>query len=97
MRITPEAMLGASGWRHAAVARGVGCGAGFAQVRAAWLERAGPVGEACTVNTGTERIAGTFVGLDPGGALLLRDRQGQRRTVTFGDVTLAAAASGEAG
>ena len=56
----------------------------------AWLERAGPVGEACTANTGAERIAGTFLGLDAGGALLLRDREGRQRTVTFGDVTLGA-------
>ena len=39
-------------------------GAGFARVRAAWLERAGPVGEICTVNTGTEQIAGAFRRID---------------------------------
>ena len=72
-------------------------GVGFERVRQAWLERAGPAGEACTANMGTEQIAGTFIGLDPGGALLMRDRQGQRRTVTFGDVAIAAATSGEAG
>jgi BirA family transcriptional regulator, biotin operon repressor / biotin---[acetyl-CoA-carboxylase] ligase len=72
-------------------------GAGFAQVREAWLAHAGPAGEACTASTGTEQIAGTFLGLDPGGALVLRDGQGQRRTVTFGDVALAAAAAGDMG
>jgi BirA family biotin operon repressor/biotin-[acetyl-CoA-carboxylase] ligase len=64
-------------------------GAGFARVRAAWLERAGPVGEAATVDTGAERIAGTFLDLDSDGALLLRDAHGLQRRVTYGDVTLA--------
>ena len=64
-------------------------GAGFARVRAAWLERAGPIGEAAEVNTGTERIRGTFLGLAPDGALLLRDVHGLQRTITYGDVTIA--------
>jgi BirA family biotin operon repressor/biotin-[acetyl-CoA-carboxylase] ligase len=64
-------------------------GAGLARVRAAWLERAGPPGEPCTVHAGDERVEGTFAGLDADGALLLRDRQGRERTVTFGDVILA--------
>jgi len=63
-------------------------GTGFAQVRAAWLERAGPIGEATTVDTGTERIGGTFLGLDADGALLLRDTHGRQRKVSYGDVTL---------
>ena len=72
------------------------CGKGFARVRAAWLERAGPVGESCSVNTGAERIEGTFVGLDPGGALLMQDREGRQRSITFGDVMLATADAGDA-
>jgi len=60
-------------------------------VRAAWLERAGPIGEHCTVNAGGAPIDGTFAGLDAQGALLLRDGRGRQRTVTFGDVTLAPA------
>ena len=88
--VTPEAMLQAlapamQGWLD--VWQG---GAGFAGVRAAWLERAGPVGEAATVDTGAERIAGTFLDLDADGALLLRDAHGLQRKVTYGDVTLAA-------
>lgn len=65
------------------------CGAGFARVRAAWLERAGPPGEPCTVHAGGERLEGTFAGLDGEGALLLRNGSGSERTVTFGDVILA--------
>ena len=45
-----------------------------------------------TVDTGRERIAGTFLDLDDGGALLMRDAQGLQRKLTFGDVTLAHAA-----
>lgn len=67
------------------------CGAGFAAVRAAWLERAGPIGESCSVNAGDGSVDGTFAGLDAGGALIVRDRSGRERTVTFGDVTLAPA------
>ena len=36
------------------------------------------MGESITVDTGRERIAGTFLGLDDGGALALRDAQGLR-------------------
>lgn len=63
-------------------------GAGFAATRAAWLERAGSAGEACSVNMGGEVIAGAFAGLDDSGALLVDDDTGSRRTVTFGDVSL---------
>ena len=56
-----------------------------------------PVGENLTVDTGRERIAGTFLGLDDGGALLMRDAQGQPRKLTFGDVTLAHAAAKDRG
>jgi len=94
VQVAPEAMLGflASAMQHWLDVWD--CGAGFALVRAAWLERAGPVGESCSVNTGTERISGKFLDLDPHGALLLRDGEGQQRTVSFGDVTLAPPASG---
>lgn len=72
------------------------CGRGFDGVREAWLARAGAVGERCTVDTGRERIAGTFADLDAEGALVISDGHGQRRTVTFGDVTLDAAAPQDA-
>ena len=66
------------------------CGRGFAAVRAAWLgHRGGVAGENLTVDTGRERIAGTFLDLDASGALLMRDVLGQERKLTFGDVTLA--------
>ena len=92
VRVTPEAMLGILAQ---AIQRWLGvwdCGRGFAAVRAAWLARAGPVGESLSVDTGRERIAGTFLDLDAGGALVMRDALGQERKLTFGDVTLAHAA-----
>jgi BirA family transcriptional regulator, biotin operon repressor / biotin---[acetyl-CoA-carboxylase] ligase len=95
--ITPDEMLGAL---DGAVRRWLGVwdgGKGFARVREAWLRRAGPVGEDCIASAGTERITGAFLGIDQSGALLLRDRQGRQRTVTFGDVALAATAVGEPG
>ncbi len=64
-------------------------GAGFAAVRRAWLDRGGDPGEALTVNTGTETVAGRFGGLDADGALLLCDADGRERRFSFGDVTLA--------
>ena len=63
---------------------------GFAAVRAAWLERAFPVGESMTVHAGDERAAGHFAGLDAEGSLLLRDEAGTLRRFTFGDVALSA-------
>jgi BirA family biotin operon repressor/biotin-[acetyl-CoA-carboxylase] ligase len=87
--VTPDAMLGVLA---KAMQRWLGvwdCGRGFAAVRAAWLTHGGAVGESLTVDTGRERIAGTFLDLDPGGALVMRDALGLERKLTFGDVTLA--------
>lgn len=63
-------------------------GRGFAAIREAWLNRALPIGERLTINTGQDRVLGTFAGLDPDGALLL-DVDGSARRFTFGDVSLA--------
>ena len=68
-------------------------GAGFGAIRQAWLGRAGPLGEACSVNTGAERLEGKFLGLDPAGALLMQDEEGRQRSIGFGDVTLVRAAA----
>jgi BirA family biotin operon repressor/biotin-[acetyl-CoA-carboxylase] ligase len=87
-RIAPEAMLEIL---DEAMQRWLGIwdnGRGFHSIRQGWLEGAGPVGEMCTVDTGRERIAGTFADLDPTGALIICDNHGRRRTVTFGDVAL---------
>lgn len=68
-------------------------GAGFSHVRGAWLARGGRVGESIMVDTGTEKIAGTFLDLDADGALIVRDNRGMQRRLTFGDVTLSASSS----
>lgn len=61
----------------------------FATVRAAWMQRAMPIGTVMTVDTVQTRVRGRFAGLDPSGALLLACEDGAQRTFTFGDVTLA--------
>lgn len=65
-------------------------GAHFDAVCAAWLQRAGPIGEPITVHAGSGIIAGTFAGLAPDGALLVQDRNGTVTRVTAGDVSLSA-------
>jgi BirA family biotin operon repressor/biotin-[acetyl-CoA-carboxylase] ligase len=95
-RIAPEAMLACLNKTMQRWLAAWDGGRDFHSVRQAWLERAGPVGEMCTVDTGRERIEGAFAGLDADGALMISDRHGQRRTVTFGDVALAGPAHPEA-
>ena len=58
--------------------------AGFAPVRAAWLERAVGLGGAVQVRLADETLSGTFAALDEQGALVL---DGGRR-ISAGDVTL---------
>ena len=90
--LTSEAMLAAL---DAAMHRWLGVwqgGAGFGQIRNAWLARTGAAGEHLSVNAGAERIEGTFHGIDDGGALLLRLADGSLRRLTYGDVSLAGAA-----
>lgn len=65
-------------------------GAGFAQVREAWLQRAGAIGEALSVNAAQGAVHGRFAGLDDSGALLVDDAEGRRKAFSFGDVTLTA-------
>lgn len=65
-------------------------GTGFAAVRAAWLERAGPIGEALSVNTAQGPVTGSFAGLSDDGALLVEAADGRQLSFSFGDVTLAA-------
>lgn len=63
-------------------------GSGFAAIRTAWLDRAGPEGEAMTVQGTDNPISGRFAGLDDDGALLIEMEGGERRRCTYGDVTL---------
>ena len=53
-----------------------------------WLARAHPLGTPLSVNATDARVAGTFDGIDPGGALRLRLADGSVRVMHAGDVTL---------
>lgn len=64
-------------------------GAGFHDIRSAWIERAGQIGERLTVNGGFGPIEGHYIGIDEDGALLLRNSDGLVRRLTYGDVSLA--------
>lgn len=70
-------------------------GRGFSAIRQAWLERAGPEGEAITVNTADGRLSGNYRGLAPSGAMLA-EISGTVREIGYGDVALGAAAEAEA-
>ncbi|RIA56121.1 biotin--[acetyl-CoA-carboxylase] ligase [Dichotomicrobium thermohalophilum] len=66
-------------------------GAGFGQIREAWLSHAVPLGAPISVTLGGEKIAGRFGGLDETGALRLR-KNGAERIITAGDVAIGWAA-----
>jgi BirA family biotin operon repressor/biotin-[acetyl-CoA-carboxylase] ligase len=61
-------------------------GAGFAAIRAAWLARAGGIGEAIRVNLPDRSIYGRFADLDEAGRLVLLRPDGRRETISAGDV-----------
>jgi BirA family biotin operon repressor/biotin-[acetyl-CoA-carboxylase] ligase len=64
-------------------------GAGFAEVRSAWLARAGEAGEPLVVHSNDGTVEGRFAGIDADGALIIAGTDGRERRFTFGDVTLA--------
>jgi len=64
-------------------------GRNFAAIRQAWMARAGAIGEAITINTGSGPVSGTYQGLSDSGALIA-EVGGRRDFITFGDVLLAA-------
>jgi BirA family biotin operon repressor/biotin-[acetyl-CoA-carboxylase] ligase len=59
---------------------------GFEPVRRAWLERAAGMGQTMSVRLFDKQVSGIFVGIDPGGALLLDTDMG-RRSVAAGEVS----------
>ena len=61
-------------------------GEGFAPVRAAWLERAGGLGQNIEAHIGTEVVTGRFSGLDERGALMLDCQDGRRRVIPAGEI-----------
>jgi BirA family biotin operon repressor/biotin-[acetyl-CoA-carboxylase] ligase len=71
-------------------------GRGFPAVRAAWLERGGPLGEPITINAGPTMVSGTYQGLSESGALLA-DVEGTLEAFNFGDVALGTGRDAETG
>ena len=61
-------------------------GDNFAGVRAAWLERAGGIGEKARVDRNGERLEGLFRGIDAQGRMLLERLGGIVETIEAGDV-----------
>ncbi|GBQ10780.1 biotin--acetyl-CoA-carboxylase ligase [Swaminathania salitolerans LMG 21291] len=61
---------------------------GFEPLRAAWLERAHPLGTRLAVQRGDNYIEGFFAGLDASGRLLLQTDQGDLQAFLSGDILL---------
>lgn len=64
-------------------------GAGFAEVRDAWLSRAAGLGSEIAAARGADRIAGVFAGLDSEGRLLLETDSGLQ-VIDAGEINFAA-------
>ncbi|MBS0234015.1 MAG: biotin--[acetyl-CoA-carboxylase] ligase [Proteobacteria bacterium] len=62
-------------------------GSDFSEIRTAWLERAGHIGEPIMINTAGGSIRATYQGLTETGALLA-DVDGFLKEFNYGDVTL---------
>lgn len=85
--VTPEQVLASLADQcDAWIARWDG-GRGFDHIRDAWMQRAGRIGEAITIQTASGPVTGTYQGLAPSGALLA-EVAGQIETITYGDVAL---------
>lgn len=59
---------------------------GFSLIRDAWLARAAGLGTRIRARLQNEETSGVFEGIDPQGALILREAQGRVRTIAAGDV-----------
>lgn len=88
--VPASSMLNALAWATAEWLALWDGGCAFAKVRAAWLERAQPVGGAISVHIGENRICGRFLGIDDAGALRLALESGEEQRITAGDVSLEA-------
>ncbi len=64
-------------------------GRGFSAIRQAWLDQSGLTGKAITVHAGSDVVEGMFAGLDETGRLLVKDKSGELRSVSYGDVSVA--------
>ena len=80
-QVASRLLVSLSGWM------GVWESQGLPAVRAAWLERAHPLGAPLAVRMRGAQTAGSFAGLDQDGALLLRHEAGVQRIDT-GEILL---------
>jgi len=87
-----EPLFGALATRFADAIAEWNRGAGFASIRAAWLDRAAGIGEPISVESAGRQVDGVFETVDATGRLVVRLRDGGTETVSAGDVFLAAAA-----
>ena len=70
-------------------------GLGFGEIRADWLAHAGGIGAPIRVRLVAGEETGVFEAIDPAGRLVLRTVDGERRTISAGDVFFPATAGVE--
>jgi BirA family biotin operon repressor/biotin-[acetyl-CoA-carboxylase] ligase len=88
-----EALLEHLSDRMAAQARAWDRGRNFADLRAAWLARAAGLGTEIAVRSGGHILRGVFETIDEGGRLVILAPDGNRHTVTAGEVHFGTAAT----
>ena len=64
-------------------------GRGFATIRQDWATRALGLGGGVTASLGDRRVTGTFDGLAPDGALILKETDGTLTPIHAGEVSFA--------
>lgn len=72
-------------------------GRGLAEIREAWLARAGGIGRPITVNLPDRQIDGLFHGIDASGRLVLETPDGNKQMIASGDVFFTAASDHQTG
>ncbi|MDH3028672.1 biotin--[acetyl-CoA-carboxylase] ligase [Methylobacterium fujisawaense] len=88
-----EALLEHLSDRMAAQTRAWDRGRNFADLRAAWLARAAGLGTEIAVRSGGHILRGVFETIDEGGRLVILAPDGNRHTVTAGEVHFGTAAT----
>ena len=90
VKVTPARAMSALAWATAEWLSLWDGGKAFDRIRAAWMERAQPVGGAISVHVGEDHLSGRFLGIDELGALRMSLASGEERRITAGDVSLGA-------
>jgi BirA family biotin operon repressor/biotin-[acetyl-CoA-carboxylase] ligase len=68
-------------------------GRGFGEIRRLWLARAAGLGQAVSIKSGNALIEGIFDTIDEQGCMIVRTTDGDRVSITAGDVYFGSAAS----